>query len=189
MASSPRRRGALAAASLTAGPFRVVALLGKREYARTYRAVAEDGTSVVLKELWLTRVPDTKTLDAFDAEVRVLARLKHPRIPRFRESFTTGAGKDVRFTLAMDEVRGTALSEVVKRHGPLALAEVERLVGQTLDLLSYLQRQQPKVLHRDVKPANLIQRPDGSVVLVDFGVARVVETAADGTLVGCSGGM
>jgi serine/threonine protein kinase len=176
-------------ASLSAGPFRVVALLGKREYARTYRAVAEDGTSVVLKELWLTRVPDTKTLDGFDAEVRVLASLKHPRIPRFIESFTTGAGKDLRFTLAMDDVRGTALSEVVKHRGPLALPEVERLVGQTLDLLIYLQRQQPKVLHRDVKPANLIRRPDGSVVLVDFGVARVVETAADGTLVGTVGYM
>jgi hypothetical protein len=175
--------------SLCAGAYTVAAILGKREYARTYRALRSHGKAVVLKELWLTRVPDVTTLDAFEVEARVLAGLHHPRIPRFVESFTTGEGRDLRFTLAMEEVPGVSLAAVVKQHGVLPVEAVGRVVAQTLELLIYLQRQEPKVVHRDIKPSNLIQRADGAIVLVDFGVARRVEAATEGTLVGTVGYM
>lgn len=186
---TPASRCPRCGSSLVLGAYTVIGLLGKREYARTYRAQRTDGKIVVLKELWLTRVPDVTTLDAFDAEAKVLAGLHHPRIPRFVESFTTGEGKDLRFTLAMEEVPGVSLASVVKQEGLRSLETVGRVVAQTLELLIYLQKQQPKVIHRDIKPSNLIQRADGSVVLVDFGVARRVEDATEGTLVGTVGYM
>ena len=175
-------------AAVGPGGFRVEALLSQTLHGRVYRAFAPDGTPVALKELVFALAPDAQTIDAFEREARVLAQLDHPAIPRFVGAFREGAGIHLRLYLAQELIEGEPLSQRLRR-GPLPLETVKTLARQALDVLAYLHER--RVLHRDVKPANLIVKPDGSISLVDFGVARelVKEVTHGATLVGTFGYM
>ncbi|MCA1828576.1 MAG: serine/threonine protein kinase [Myxococcales bacterium] len=184
--ASPRCDSCGAAAS--PGGFRVEALLSQTLHGRVYRARSPDGAEVALKELVFALAPDAQTIDAFEREARVLSQLDHPAIPRFKGAFREGIGIHLRLYLAQELVEGEPLSQRLRR-GPLPKDEVRTLARQALNVLAYLHER--RVLHRDVKPANLIVKPDGSISLVDFGVARELlkEVTHGGTLVGTFGYM
>ncbi|HFD38693.1 MAG TPA: serine/threonine protein kinase [Anaerolineae bacterium] len=121
------------------------------------------------------RVAIKETLDVspqaqqqFGREARFLARLQHPRLPRVTDSFAqTG-----RYYLVMDYVPGHDLEAWGRQHGPASPAQALTWADQVLDALTYLHRQSPPIIHRDVKPANVKITPDGQAVLVDFGIAK-----------------
>ena len=120
----------------------------------------------------------------FRREAALLASLRHPGIPQIYEYFIEGD----RYYLVMEYVEGDSLADLMARSGPLPEAEVLRYAAQICDVLVYLSTRQPPVVHRDVKPANIILRGDPpQAILVDFGVAkpkagRGPDTAAWGTL-------
>src|SRR6185437_10845291 len=130
----------------------------------------------------------TKEIDAVEREAKTLAQLSHPRIPRFLRSFTEGSGVGLRLYLAAEHVAGEPLSARIAR-GPLGESEARHIAKQVLEVLAFLHGQRPALVHRDVKPDNLILRPDGTVALVDFGTARALSgTRTFGsTLVGTFG--
>jgi len=103
----------------------------------------------------------------FDIEARLLARLSHPRVVDVLDHLT----EDGRSWLVMELVEGRDLHRELERRGApgLPLAEVLRMASQAAEALEYVHEQQ--VVHRDVKPHNLVASA-GGVVLVDFGVAR-----------------
>ena len=175
-------------AAAAPGGFRVEALLSQTLHGRVYRARTPDGREVALKELVFALAPDAQTIDAFEREARVLAQLEHPAIPRFVGAFREGSGIHLRLYLAQELIEGEPLSQKLRR-GPMKADDVKALARQALQVLSYLHER--RVLHRDVKPANLIVRPDGALSLVDFGVARELlkEVTHGGTLVGTFGYM
>jgi serine/threonine-protein kinase len=175
-------------AAVAPGGFRVEALLSQTLHGRVYRAVSPAGETVALKELVFALAPDAKTIDAFEREARVLAQLDHPAIPRFIGAFREGAGIHLRLYLAQEMIEGEPLLQRLRR-GPLPKDEVKSLARQALGVLAYLHER--RVLHRDVKPANVILKPDGALSLVDFGVARelIKEVTHGGTLVGTFGYM
>ena len=170
------------------GGFVIEKLLSQTLHGRVYRARSPEGVVVALKELVFALAPDAQTIDAFEREARVLAALDHPAIPRFVGAFREGTGIHLRLYLAQELVDGEPLSERVRR-GPMPLEDVKALARQALNVLAWLHDR--RVLHRDVKPANLIVRPDGALALVDFGVARELlrEVTHGGTLVGTFGYM
>jgi YVTN family beta-propeller protein len=100
----------------------------------------------------------------------LLAIRPHPNLPLVREDFIIGGHSYV----VMDWIEGRNLSRVLAEDGSpgLALDRVIDYVGQAAGALDHLHDHDPPVVHRDVKPANLILRPDGSVVLVDFGISQ-----------------
>jgi serine/threonine protein kinase len=120
----------------------------------------------------------------FRREAALLASLRHPSIPQIYEYFVEGN----RYYLVMEYVEGESLAEQMTRSGSLPEAEVLRYAAQICDVLVYLSTRQPPVVHRDVKPPNIILRGDpAQVILVDFGVAkpkagRGQDTAAWGTM-------
>lgn len=120
----------------------------------------------------------------FQREAELLASLRHPSIPQIYEYFIEGD----RYYLVMEYVEGDSLANRMVRSGPLPEAEVLRYAAQICDVLIYLSTCKPPVVHRDVKPANIILRGDpAQAILVDFGVAkpkagRGLDTAAWGTL-------
>lgn len=120
----------------------------------------------------------------FRREAALLASLRHPSIPQIYEYFVEGD----RYYLVMEYVEGDSLADRMARSGSLPEAEVLRYAVQICDVLVYLSTRQPPVVHRDVKPANIILRGDpAQAILVDFGVAkpkagRGQDTAAWGTL-------
>jgi protein kinase-like protein/tetratricopeptide repeat protein len=174
--------------SFSAGPYRVERILGQGANGRVYRATAPDGTVIALKELQFATVPGAQQIDAFEREAATLKTLHHPRIPRFIASFPEGEGVQLRLYLAAEFIEGEALSARIAR-GPLAEAELRDVAAQVLQVLAYLHKL--GLLHRDIKPDNLIVRPGGELVLVDFGSARKLQGSRTfgATLVGTFGYM
>ena len=109
----------------------------------------------------------------FRIEARLLERLSHPRVVRVIDHFADDDGD----FLVMELVRGRSLDAVLEESCPLPVAEAVEHVRQACEALAYVHEQQ--LVHRDVKPANLIPA-DGGIVLVDFGIARE-QTTGDAT--------
>ncbi len=110
----------------------------------------------------------------FQREARFLAHLDHPHLPRVTDYFAqTG-----RYYLVMDYVEGLDLADRVEQQGPAPSAQALAWADQVLDALDYLHSQDPAVIHRDVKPANIKVTPAGpkgqasKAMLVDFGIAK-----------------
>lgn len=104
--------------------------------------------------------------DGFIDEARTLARFEHPnviRVVRYLEQNNTAY-------IVMEYADGEELSDIIKRDGPLSEDFVRKLLGAVLDGLELVHAQ--GLLHRDIKPHNIIIRPDGTPVLIDFGAAR-----------------
>jgi len=174
--------------SRVAGSYRIERILGQGASGRVYRARSEDGAVIALKELQFATVPGAQQIDAFEREAATLKTLHHPSIPRFVESFREGEGVQLRLYLAAEFIDGEPLSARIAR-GPLGEAELREVATQVLRVLAYLH--QLGLLHRDIKPDNLIVRPGGELVLVDFGSARRLQGSRTfgATLVGTFGYM
>lgn len=125
----------------------------------------------------------------FEEEKALLARLQHPGIPRVRDFFRVGG----QCYIVMDYIHGAnldqELTDCVALTGRPFLAEV--LVRDMLavaEILTYLHELSPPVLHRDIKPGNMIREfKSGKIMLVDFGLARAADTANTQTAVGTWG--
>lgn len=101
-------------------------------------------------------------------EAEILSGLDHPGIVRIADIFTVGDY----FYVVMDHVEGRTLAEVVRDEGPQSEERVQNWMLQVCDALAYLHNQNPPIIYRDMKPSNIMLRPDGYLKLIDFGVAR-----------------
>jgi serine/threonine protein kinase len=155
-----------------------------------YLAEDPEGRRVALKELLFALVPGTEQLDAFEREAAVLRSLSHPDIPRFVASFREGSGVGTRLYLAQEFLEGESLQQRLERRR-LDEDEAWTLAEQVLETLQALHQRTPALIHRDVKPANLLLRPGGRAALVDFGAARHLsrQVTHGSTLVGTFGYM
>jgi len=144
--------------------------------------------AVVLKVLELSRVRDWKAFERFERECVVLQSLDHPGVPTYLEhSRDEERGQ---YRLVMERIEGTTLSEDLRRGRRRTEAQLLDLLGQLLDVLEYLHGLHPAVVHRDIKPGNVVVRPDGRASLVDFGgVAKVFQPEGASTVVGTFGYM
>ncbi|MFP2904806.1 serine/threonine-protein kinase, partial [Pyxidicoccus sp. 3LFB2] len=172
------------------GGYRVQRLISQSVHGRVYLAVDPAGRPVALKELLFALVPGVEQLDAFEREAAVLRSLSHPDIPRFVASFKEGSGVGTRLYLAQEFLEGESLLQRIERQR-LDEGEAWTLAEQVLQTLQALHQRPPALIHRDVKPANLILRPDGRAALVDFGAARHLarDVTHGSTLVGTFGYM
>jgi serine/threonine protein kinase len=176
--------------ALAPGGFIVERVLAQGPQGRVYQARDQAGGAVALKELQFAAVPDAAQIDTFEREAATLRTLSHPAIPRFIRSFSEGTGVNLRLYLASEFIEGESLASRIHR-GPLSEPELLALAQQVLAVLAYLHDRSPPVIHRDVKPDNLLLRPDGKFVLVDFGSARRISgpRTYSSTLVGTFGYM
>jgi len=173
--------------------YEIRSLIGQGGMGAVYLAsdVRLPGRRCALKEI---RLPPGLSADAeasareqFHREASTLARLDHPNLPKVSDFFDVGD----RDYLVMDYVAGEDLLDIVRearRKGRL-LPEPQVLgwVEQLCDALSYLHRQDPPVLHRDVKPANVKLTPEGDIKLVDFGLVKPLNPDSDTTFTGLRG--
>ncbi|HYV43729.1 MAG TPA: FHA domain-containing serine/threonine-protein kinase [Myxococcaceae bacterium] len=143
---------------------------------RVYRAIGPSG-KVALKELAFAVVPEIKSIQLFEREADLLRQLEHPRIPRFVDWFEDGEGPELRLYLAQTFVDGEDLEQRLTHHR-YDEAEARRIARDVLEILGHLHALSPKLIHRDVKPANIIGGPDQRFSLVDFGSARDLQRPA-----------
>lgn len=108
-------------------------------------------------------------LDLFDREAGYLKSLTHRNIPSFRERYD----ENERAYLVLENVQGELLDSIlVRRAEPIKEEEVLSWVMQLCDALEYLHTRQPPIIFRDLKPGTIMITPDGTVKLIDFGIAR-----------------
>ena len=102
------------------------------------------------------------------AETDILKRLDHPNLPKIADVLEY---KDI-FLIVMDYIEGRPLSLTLQEQGAQSQEVVVAWAKQLCDVLEYLHSRKPPIIYRDMKPANIMLRPDGRVMLIDFGTAR-----------------
>jgi eukaryotic-like serine/threonine-protein kinase len=163
---------------LLAGRYRLGPVLGHGGMSDVYRAVDErTGQPVALK---VVRAADPDLAGRLAREVRVQRQMEHPGLIRLRD---TGVFNGQAY-LTMDLIEGTTLA-VALRGTPLGPRRTAALGAQLADALAYVHGL--GIVHRDVKPSNIMLADDGRALLADFGIARLVDSTVvtlDGTTLG-----
>jgi serine/threonine kinase PknH len=148
------------------GPYILEAELGHGSMGTVYRAVRDDGTVVALKVAAPALAADATYRRRFEREGKIAASFEHPHIAEVIDAGEAGG----RPFLASRLVEGPTLAERIRDGGPLPDADVVRLVAQIAAALDALHERE--LVHRDVKPANVLLERDGNAALADFGLAR-----------------
>jgi hypothetical protein len=149
--------------------FVVLGALGEGSQGRTYDAFDRlEGRPVAIKRFDVRGARTWKDVDLAEREARVLQSLSHPKLPRYVDRFEEGGA----LYLVMEKIEGESLAALRARGATLSQDEVLRLLQDAGEVLDYLHGRAPPVIHRDLKPGNVIRRPDGSFAFVDFGAVR-----------------
>ncbi|MFZ1027040.1 MAG: serine/threonine-protein kinase [Limnoraphis robusta] len=173
--------------------YRIVTPLGEGGMGITYEA--EDLTNyqrVALKAVSLRQAQDWKILELFEREAKVLSHLNHPGIPKYLDYFHLDTDEDRQFYLIRELVSGDSLTAWVEKGWHPTEAEIKQIAIKVLEILSYLHQLNPPIIHRDIKPQNIIRQADGKVFLVDFGAVQDIyrnTISFSGTFVGTIGYM
>ena len=154
------------------GAYEIVALLGAGGMGEVYRARdTKLNREVAVKALPDAFANDAERLARFTREAQTLAALNHPNIAAIY-GIEDGAGDAGARALVMELVEGDDLSAVIAR-GPMALDEALPIARQIAEALEAAHEQ--GIVHRDLKPANIKVRADGTVKVLDFGLAKAME--------------
>lgn len=169
------------------GRYVIVGSLGAGSQGETLAAVDKrEGRAVAIKRFRLRGAKSWKDVELAEREASVLASLSHPSLPRYIEHFE----EDGALYLVMEKVEGESLAARRRRRQPLSQEQVQRFLGDAAESLRYLHGHAPPIVHRDIKPGNVILRPDGSYCLVDFGSVRdSLKPEGGSTVVGTFGFM
>ena len=170
----------LALGTVLRSRYKIVELVGQGGMGAVYRAedLRLEGRQCAVKEVQLEAEADfaTQSREQFHREASVLARLDHPNLPKVSDYFSEGD----RDYLVMDFVAGRNLKEIMdeaRRQGRfLDEKQVRAWADQLCDALGYLHSQDPPILHRDVKPANVLMDGDWAL-LSDFGLAKMTQAS------------
>ena len=181
----------LATGDVLQGRYQIRDLVGKGGMGVVYRAADNrlGQLMVAVKEMDATQLAPADrqwAVDAFRQEARMLARLNHGGIARVMDYFSQG---DYSY-LVMEYVEGETLEAALAR-SPRGFSEQQALAwaGQLAVVLDYLHKQNPPIIFRDLKPGNIMVQTDGSLKLIDFGIARLFKPGQthDTTLLGTPG--
>src|SRR6185295_1677115 len=152
------------------GTYKIEKLLGVGGMGEVYLArETKLNRLVALKILPSQFVADAERTSRFEREAQALSALNHPNLITIYE---VGVIEDLHF-IAMEFVEGHSLREMMS--GPLKLRDVLAIVGQVAEALSAAHKS--GIIHRDIKPDNIMVRADGYVKVLDFGLAKLSEAA------------
>jgi hypothetical protein len=156
----------------TIGPHQIIEKLGQGGMAEVYRAYHTLlGSYRAIKIMLPWMAQDTQFVERFRREALAHGGLRHPNIVQVYD-----AGEfEGRPYIVMDYIAGGTLADRLRR-GPVAPEEAASLVAQVADALDYAHHQRPPLIHRDVKPSNILLDEGGRPVLVDFGIAQAVSS-------------
>jgi formylglycine-generating enzyme required for sulfatase activity len=189
----PAMTGQLTPQTMLDNRYVIDQLLGQGGMGAVYRAIdlRISGRVCAIKEMSALSVPAhdrPQAIRNFQQEAELLARLSHPNLPKVHDRFEDAATN--RHYLVMDFVEGYTLEQLLmmQQGRPLPETQVRVWAWQLCDVLTYLHNQNPPIIFRDLKPANIMLEPDGKIKLIDFGIARFFklkqtkDTQAMGTL-------
>jgi serine/threonine protein kinase len=169
-----------AATSLPAhiGRYRIVRLLGEGGMGAVYEAEQEGPSRVVALKVMRPGLATPETLRRFRNESEALGRLQHPDIAQIYEANTADTGFGPQPFFAMELIRGLPLRQYVEAHKP-GVRERLQLMARTCEAVEHAH--QRGLIHRDLKPGNVVVDEAGQPKILDFGVARLTSGNAETT--------
>ena len=181
-----------AGTELSGGRYRIDKLVASGGMGAVYRAVdSRFNRPCAVKEMlddFHNEEERSKAVEWFRREATLLLDLNHPCIPRVRDFFPEGD----RYYLVMDFIEGRTLAEVLEKEGNVPGTNGARGVSeararswgqQVCSVLAYLHNQKPPVIFRDLKPSNIMVTAQDEVKLIDFGIARTVQSQRQSTII------
>ena len=155
--------------TLRSGRYAIIGELGSGSQAETLDAVDKlNGRAVAIKRFQVRGAKSWKDVELAEREARVLSTLSHPNLPVYIEHFE----EDGALYLVMEKIEGETLASLRRRQATLTHADIARFLSDADSVLSYLHSRVPPIIHRDIKPGNVILRRDNSFAFVDFGSVR-----------------
>ena len=153
------------------GKYEILKLIGRGGMSKVYLAMDKR-----LNKQWAVKEIEKKAsyknneviVQSAVAEANMIKRLDHPSLPRIVDIIDNG---NVIYVI-MDYIEGEPLSKVVDEYGAQPQDVVIDWAKQLCEVLDYLHTQKPPIIYRDMKPANVMMKPDGNLKLIDFGIAR-----------------
>ncbi len=187
-----RQRRQLQPGELLFRRYRIQEVIGHGGMSSVYRARDMHFPSVIklvaVKEMIIT-TNDPKTREMiirnFEREANILATLNHPSIPKIFDYFSI----EDRSYLVLDFIKGKDLDQIINEaEGFLPESQVLQWALELCDVLAYLHNHKPEpIIFRDMKPSNVMVRPDGHITLIDFGIAKRFQAGQRGTMIGTEG--
>lgn len=173
--------------ALVDGKYKILNKVGQGGMSVVYLAMNEKANKQwAVKEVRKDGVLDFESVkQGLVAETDILKKLSHPNLPSIIDVIDT----DESFIIIMDYIQGNSLNKALEEFGAQPQENVIEWAKQLCDVLGYLHSRQPPIIYRDMKPANIMLKPDGNVTLIDFGTAREFKekNLADTTCLGTVG--
>ncbi len=173
--------------SLVDGKYKILNKVGQGGMSVVYLAMNEKANKQwAVKEVRKDGVLDFESVkQGLVAETDILKKLSHPNLPSIIDVIDTADS----FIIIMDYIQGNSLNRALEEFGAQPQELVIDWAKQLCDVLGYLHSRTPAIIYRDMKPANIMLKPDGNITLIDFGTAREYKekNLADTTCLGTVG--
>lgn len=173
--------------SLVDGKYKILNKVGQGGMSVVYLAMNEKANKQwAVKEVRKDGVLDFESVkQGLVAETDILKKLNHPNLPSIIDVIDT----EDSFIIIMDYIQGNSLNRALEEFGAQPQEMVIAWAKQLCDVLGYLHSRTPAIIYRDMKPANVMLKPDGNITLIDFGTAREYKekNLADTTCLGTVG--
>lgn len=173
--------------SLVDGKYKILSEVGHGGMSVVYMAINEKANKTwAVKEVRKDGVLDFEAVrQGLVVETDILKKLKHANLP----SIIDVIEDEKTFLIVMDYIEGRSLSKTLEEYGAQPQEYVIEWAKQLCDVLGYLHSREPAIIYRDMKPANIMLKPDGNLTLIDFGTAREFKekNLADTTCLGTVG--
>ena len=152
--------------SVVDGKYKILNIVGKGGMSTVYLAMNEKAN-----KQWAIKEITGKDYCDFELdkkEIELMKHLKHPSLPTIVDVIERQGS----LLIVMDYIEGLSLEDIVLEYGPQDEKIVIEWAKQLCDVLHYLHTQAPPIIYRDMKPSNVILKPDGKLMVIDFGAAR-----------------
>ena len=159
--------------SLVDGKYKILSEIGHGGMSVVYMAINEKANKTwAVKEVRKDGKMDFNTVrQGLMAEIETLKKLKHPNLP----SIVDVIEDEDSFIIVMDYIEGRSLDKIIEENGAQPEAYVVEWAKQLCDVFGYLHSRTPAIIYRDMKPANVMLKPDGNIMVIDFGTAKNYE--------------
>ncbi len=173
--------------SVVDGKYKILDKIGQGGMSVVYLARNErTNKSWAIKDVRKDGVKDFEVVrQGLIAETDILKKLDHPHLPQIIDIIDS----EDSFIIIMDYIEGNSLKDLLDHNGAQAQEDVVEWGKQLCDVLGYLHSRTPAIIYRDMKPSNVMLKPDGNVMLIDFGTAREFKATSveDTTCLGTQG--